>query len=86
MPTARGGLEAAAVGTRIHTFGGETTRRVFDEHEVYDVVANAWQAAPRMPTGRHGLGVAALGNRIYVIGGGPRAGFAQTDVVEVFAP
>src|SRR5207245_6690693 len=29
---------------------------------------------------------AALGGRIYVIGGGARAGFAQTDVVNVLTP
>jgi len=27
-----------------------------------------------------------VGGRIYVIGGGPRAGFAQTDEVDVFTP
>ncbi|PYO16792.1 MAG: galactose oxidase, partial [Gemmatimonadetes bacterium] len=39
-----------------------------------------------LPTARHGLGAATLNGRVYVIGGGPRAGFAQTDVVEMFAP
>jgi len=86
MPSARGGLAAAVFGGRIHTFGGETTRSVFDNHEVYDVSAGTWQTAPPMPTGRHGLATAALNGRIYVIGGGPRAGLAQTFVVEVYNP
>ncbi len=86
MPTARGGLAAVALQNRIYTYGGETTRKVFAEHEVYDVTTDAWSSAPPLPTPRHGLAAAILGNRIYVIGGGPRAGLAQTKVVEVYAP
>lgn len=86
MPTARGGLAAAVLGDRIYTFGGETRWRAFGEHEVYDVRAGAWSRAPALPTRRHGLAAAATGGRIYVIGGGPRAGFAQTDAVEIFTP
>jgi len=84
--SARGGLAAAVLEGRIHTFGGETTRSVFEEHEVYDVGAGAWRSAPPLPTPRHGLAAATLDGRIYVIGGGPRAGLAQTYVVEVFNP
>ena len=82
MPTARGGLAAVALENRIYTYGGETTSRVFSEHEVYDVAGDAWGSAPPLPTPRHGLAAAVLGNRIYLIGGGPRAGFGQTDVAE----
>lgn len=35
---------------------------------------------------RHGLAVVAVGGKIYAIGGGPRAGFAQTNVVEIYEP
>jgi N-acetylneuraminic acid mutarotase len=84
LPTARGGLAAVALGNRIYTYGGETSSRVFSEHEVYDVATGAWTAAPRLPTARHGLAVAVLDDRIYVIGGGPQAGFAQTEVVEIY--
>ena len=59
---------------------------MFDNHEVYDPATNRWTAAPRLPTARHGLAAATVGGKIYVIGGGPRAGLAQTDVVEVFTP
>jgi len=59
---------------------------VFADHATYDPVADRWTGAPPLPTARHGLGVAAVGGRIYVIGGGPRAGYAQTSVVEVFTP
>ena len=86
MPSARGGLAAAALGDRIHTFGGETRWRALGEHEVYDVRAGTWSRAPALPTRRHGLAAAATDGRIFVIGGGPRAGFAQTDAVEIFTP
>ena len=59
---------------------------MFANHEVYDPVTDRWSVAPPLPLARHGLAAAALGGRLYVIGGGPRAGFAQTDFVDVFAP
>jgi len=86
MPSRRGGLASAALDGKIHAFGGETRSSVFDNHEVYDPVTDRWSSAPPLPTARHGLGAATVSDKIYVIGGGPNAGFAQTDVVEVFAP
>jgi hypothetical protein len=59
---------------------------VFPEHEIYDVGAGAWRAAAPLPTPRHGLAAAMLDGRIWVIAGGPRAGYGQTKVVELFAP
>jgi N-acetylneuraminic acid mutarotase len=84
MPSRRGGLTAAVLGGRIHTFGGEEPGGVFSHHEVYDPSTDKWASAAALPTPRHGLGAATLGGAIYVIGGGPRAGFAQTNVVEVW--
>jgi hypothetical protein len=86
MPSRRGGLDAVVLEGKIHTFGGETRTGTFANHEVYDPATDRWSLAPALPTPRHGLAVAAVGGRIYVIGGGPHAGFAQTDVVEVFTP
>jgi hypothetical protein len=74
------------VAGRIHVFGGETSRRVFAEHEVFDVRQGEWSTAPSLPTARHGLAAAARGGQIFVIAGGPRAGLAQTAVVETFTP
>jgi N-acetylneuraminic acid mutarotase len=84
MPTARGGIAAVARDGRIHVLGGETSRLVFAEHEIYDVAAGRWSSAPPLPTPRHGLAAAARNGRLYVIGGGPKAGLAQTEVVEIF--
>lgn len=86
MPSRRGGLASAVLSGRIRTFGGETSSSVFDNHEVYDPETNRWTVAPRLPTARHGLAAATVSGKIYVIGGGPRAGLAQTNVVEVFTP
>jgi N-acetylneuraminic acid mutarotase len=84
MPSRRGGLASAVVGGMIHTFGGERRDGVFANHEVYDPARDAWTIAAPMPTARHGLAAVAVGDRIFVIGGGPKAGSAQTSVVEVW--
>ncbi len=91
MPSARGGLGSVALAGSIYTYGGERASHqgdagVFDNQERYDPATDRWTTLPSLPTPRHGLGVTALDGRIYVIGGGPRTGFAQTDVVEVFTP
>jgi N-acetylneuraminic acid mutarotase len=84
MPTARGGLAAVALGREIHAFGGETSSRVFAEHEVFDTRSGQWSISAPLPTARHGLGAAVRGREILVIAGGPRAGLAQTAVVEIY--
>ena len=86
MPSRRGGLGSGVMAGRIHTLGGETSSRVFEHHEVYDPATNSWLRAAGLPTARHGLAVASVGDRLFAIGGGPRAGFAQTNLVEVFTP
>ena len=85
MPSRRGGLASAVLDGKIHTFGGETRSGVFANHEVYDPARDAWSVSTPMPTARHGLAAVTVGARgIYVIGGGPKAGLAQTAVVEVW--
>ena len=86
MPSRRGGLTSALLDGRIHTFGGERPGGVFDNHEVYDPSRNLWTVEAPMPTARHGLAAVAVGGKIFVIGGGPRAGLAQTNVVDVWQP
>jgi N-acetylneuraminic acid mutarotase len=84
MPSRRGGLAAALLDGAIHVVGGETRGSVFANHEVYDPATDRWTTAPALPVARHGLGAAAVGGKLYVIGGGPKAGFSQTDAVDVF--
>jgi len=86
MPSRRGGLAAAVLDGAIHVIGGETRGSVFANHEVYDPATDRWTTASALPVARHGLAAAAVGGKLYVIGGGPKAGFSQTDAVDVFTP
>lgn len=90
MPLAQGGLAAAAVGGRLHVFGGEAflpERKVFAEGWVYDPLADEWAALPAMPTPRHGLGAVAHEGRIHVVGGATKAGGEGTsEAHEIFTP
>ncbi|KAL8284497.1 hypothetical protein RB597_001960 [Gaeumannomyces tritici] len=92
MPTARGGVAAAAVGSKIYTFGGEGnpangTAGVFSETEAYDVRADAWQRLAPMEVPRHGSWAVSMPNGgVYVPGGGIRQGGAAVDTFDVFWP
>ena len=86
MPTARGGIAAAAVGGRIYIFGGEDPERTFADAEAYDPKTDRWVKLKPMPTARHGLGAASFEGRIYVIAGGPEPGAFRSDLNEVFTP
>ncbi|KAK5655348.1 hypothetical protein OQA88_5915 [Cercophora sp. LCS_1] len=91
MPTARGGLVAAAVGNKIYTFGGEgnpapSTRGVFPETEVFDTVSETWEKLEGMKIPRHGTSAAAVGGKIYIPGGGIIQGMGATEAFDVFTP
>ena len=91
MPTARGGLVAAAIGTKIYTFGGEgnpapNTRGVFNQTEVYDTVTDSWSIQPAMKLPRHGTSAVAVGGKIYIPGGGIVQGAGGTAAFDVFVP
>ena len=92
MPTARGGIGAAAVGTKIFTFGGEgnsapNTRGVFKETEVYDTITDSWEKAASMKLPRHGMQVAAAGDAVLVPGGSAEQGSADPkDTFDMYSP
>ncbi|KYF72116.1 hypothetical protein BE11_32990 [Sorangium cellulosum] len=90
MPTARGGVAAAVDGAKIYVIGGEgnpaDSQGVFDDNEVYDAAADAWEVLAPMRTPRHGTGAVAIDATIYVPGGGTQQGFGLTDVTEAFEP
>jgi hypothetical protein len=82
MPTARGGIAAAATSNGFVVAVGGEGDRAFEEVEAYDVKNDRWLSLPPMLTARHGLGVVAILNRVYTLAGGPQPGFAFSDAVE----
>jgi len=84
LPTARGGLATAALGTKIYTFGGEgnqaaSQRGIYNQTEMYDTETDTWTKLSPMKTPRHGTAAAAEGGKIYIPGGGTSSGLG-TDV------
>ena len=70
IPTPRGGLGVAAVGTCVYAIGGELESGVTGATESYDTVGGEWRALPSLATPRHGIEAATVGKTIYVAGGG----------------
>ncbi|PJE95843.1 hypothetical protein CUT44_21590 [Streptomyces carminius] len=91
MPTARGGLAAAAVGRWIHTFGGEGNvvdgvHTVFPETEAYDTFRDRWRRLDPMPVPRHGTAAVAVRGTIHIPGGGTTPGAGPVDVHDAYRP
>jgi hypothetical protein len=82
MPTARGGIAAAATSNGYVVVAGGEADTTFGEVEAYDVETGRWLSLPALPTPRHGLGVIALGAVVYVIAGGPEPGLSVSDATE----
>ncbi|KAH7140950.1 hypothetical protein EDB81DRAFT_654609 [Dactylonectria macrodidyma] len=90
MPTARGGISVAAVGSKIYAFGGEgnpdpTAGNTYNETEVYDVIRDRWEQLEPMPIPRHGFAAVTVGKTIYTPAGGIRD-FDVTDRLQAFHP
>lgn len=90
LPTARGGLAAATIGTKVYTFGGEgnpaTESGVFNQTEVYDTEKDSWKKLGPMKLPRHGTSAVAIDGRVYIPGGGIVAGGGPVDTLDVFEP
>jgi len=73
MPTARSGLNSAALGGRIYVAGGELQTYQFlaayRAFEAYDPAANVWYQLPSLLIPRHEAAMAALGNQVHILGG-----------------
>jgi N-acetylneuraminic acid mutarotase len=79
MPTGRGGLAVAGVGSKIYAFGGEGnlapgSKAVFPQCEVYDATTNTWQKEPDMKVPRHGTQAVVIEKMIFIPGGGISGG------------
>ena len=91
MPTPRGGLATAAIGSVIYTFGGEGnpvngSQGVFNETEAYDTVSDRWERLSPMAVPRHGTSAVGVGGRIYIPGGGIKQGAGPVNYFDVFSP
>lgn len=90
MPTARGGLSAGTVGTRVYTFGGEGNQvlssGVYNETEVFDTTTETWSSLAPMRLPRHGTSAVAVDGRVYVPGGGVVQGATPVNVTDVYIP
>ncbi|MGE5281286.1 MAG: Kelch repeat-containing protein [Chloroflexota bacterium] len=86
IPTDRGGLGVAAVGTCIYAIGGERATgpdEVTGAVESYDTASGEWHSLPPLPLPRHGIEAATIGKTIYVAGGGTVPfDYAPTDASE----
>jgi N-acetylneuraminic acid mutarotase len=91
MPTPRGGIAVAAVGSNIYTFGGEgnpnAVSGVFPDNEAYDTATDTWSKELSMKNPRHGMGAATVGNRIYIpAGGAVISGDKPVATIDSFGP
>jgi N-acetylneuraminic acid mutarotase len=90
MPTPRGGVAAASVGSKIYTFGGEGNRElesgVYNETEVFDTVSETWDRLAPMKIPRHGTYAVGVEGRVYIPGGGTLQGGNPVADFDVFSP
>lgn len=91
MPTARGGVSAATIGTKVYVFGGEGndaegSNGVFNETEVFDTTTETWEVLRPMKLPRHGTSAVAVGERIYIPGGGIYENAGPVNTTDVFCP
>lgn len=83
MPTARGGLAAAAMNGKLYAFGGEIPG-VFSKSEEYDPKTDTWIRVEDMAIPRHGMGAVTVEDTIFIIGGADVVGFGVSGANEGF--
>jgi len=87
MPSRRGGLAGAGLGTSVFAIGGEGDA-TFPNNEEFVFTENRWVCRQLMPTARHGLNAQAdsVNGLIYLISGGDSPGLSTTDANEIYTP
>jgi N-acetylneuraminic acid mutarotase len=91
MPTPRGGVLSATVGSKVYIMGGEGnpvsgSKGVYDQVEVFDTETETWEELGTMKVPRHGGAAVAVKGGIYIPGGGVAEGGAPVDTVDVYWP
>ncbi len=71
LPTSRGGLSAAVVGTRLFVFGGRIDVP-FNVVEAYDTETKQWKACATPAVARSHPACAVIGTNIHLLGGSQR--------------
>jgi len=79
LPEPRGGLAGVAGNGRVYAIGGENAAgQAVARVDVYDPVADAWQAGTPLPAGRKGAVAAEVNGTLYVFGGRTDGGALAT--------
>ncbi|KAL9114955.1 MAG: hypothetical protein Q9227_001198 [Pyrenula ochraceoflavens] len=91
MPTARGGVASAALGSQTFCAGGEgnpnvTVNGVWPQMQAYDPVKNVWTSYADMAVPVHGTAAVAYAGKIVIPGGGLMTGSEPTQLVQTFTP
>jgi large repetitive protein len=87
IPTPRGGVASAVVGSEILVIGGEGGGQAWNTVEAYNTTTDSWRTLEPMPTARHGIQAVNWNGGIYIAAGNTSQGGSQaTDVHEVFFP
>lgn len=92
LPQARGGMgKAVYLNGNFYVIGGETqngagatVNNVYKRVDIYNPLTNTWRLGTPLPTARHGIFPVVYAGEIFVAGGGLQAGFANSDILEVF--
>ena len=88
LNTARSGLGAGKIGTKIYAFGGQDVNFSYiNTTEVFDTTTNIWTSlgpTSNLNTTRYEMGAATLGTNIYVFGGHIETNYFNT--MEVYRP
>lgn len=94
LPIGRGGTgKAVYLYGEFFVFGGETANgpgavsgNVFNRVDIYNPITNTWRLGTPMPAPRHGIFPVVYGGNIHLAGGGRNAGFANSNVYDVYVP
>ncbi|KAI9735468.1 MAG: hypothetical protein M1818_006474 [Claussenomyces sp. TS43310] len=90
MPTGRGGVASATIGSQMFTAGGEgdrnTSTAVFPQMQAYDAAKNTWTKYANMSLPIHGSAAVVYKGQVVIPGGGIVTGADLSPVVQRFKP
>jgi hypothetical protein len=85
MPTPRGNIAAAAIGSKIYVAGGYANELRLDTLEIYDVPSDSWSSGASLPEPISGAATAAWNGKLYLFGG-TRPGGVVSSTTYVYDP